>query len=127
MEVSVINRIHKGAIQFLDDLIGWLPNNHDLIMARLAVDTQIPAVILADTLLGTILPFKDAIKNRDEKFILSDPNLLSKGGDKALSLKAIWTGSDFSKDDKDIVWKWLDVFVDLLTLYDNLKRSRDSR
>lgn len=124
MEASIVNQIHRGAIQFLDDLIGWLPGNRDLIVARMMVDTQLPSVVLAEMLYENVYPYKEAITNRDEKFILSDPDIFSKGGDKALSLKNIWLGKDFSGDDKVTVWKWLDFFIRLLTAYEKIKSGK---
>jgi len=119
MEATILTRMKQGMLQFLDELIDWLPEQKDLLVARIMVDTQISTVALMEMLNENVYPHRKEIDAREEKFFLDDPQIFSKVKDKSQVsvLKQVWKSPDFTKDDKEKVWKWMDFFIKLIKAY----------
>jgi hypothetical protein len=65
-----------------------------------------------------ILPDKAIIKARDQKFFTEGNNLFGLlGPEKAANLRKIWKSPKLDKDDREVIWKWIDSFVFFIEKY----------
>ena len=61
--------------------------------------------------------FKKMIKERNERFFL-DSNIFDEiSKTKVVHFKKLWRSDVLDKDDKEIIWKWIDSFVFLSEKY----------
>jgi hypothetical protein len=107
--------MNKHIKNFLDDLIGILPQEPIFIVARIAIDTQ-PQ--LTDDVVVFIkqyvIPYKDMIEERNDKFFI---DIVGKHGfDKSTQEKInhfmlLWRSNKLDDDDKEGIWTWVDFFV----------------
>jgi hypothetical protein len=119
VEIVVLQRFKTGLVEFLDELINWMPTDEELIATRILVNDQMPITVLMDKFVQHILPLESQIANREEKFFLNDPKVFGqvKDQDRILSLKTLWTNPEFTSADKEKAWKWMDFFVKCTRLY----------
>jgi len=119
MEVVVLTRFKNGLVQFIDQLIDWMPEDGDLVVTRILVNDQLPITEIMGGFIKFVYPYRDLIKKSDEKFFLGDTRIFDeiKDQSRVLSLKKLWQNPRFSKDDKEKTWEWVQFFVKCMELY----------
>ena len=118
MSTQILAKFNRAVIQFIDELIEQFPCEPDLVVARVMLNGQIPVKDVMDMFIKTIEPCTQNIKNRDESFFLNEFKLVgNKHGDKLIKFKKIWTSEDIDSDDKDAIWRWMDLFVLITSSY----------
>jgi hypothetical protein len=119
VEIVVLQRFKTGLVQFLDELINWMPDDEELITTRILVQDQLPIEELMIKFVQFILPLSQQISERNEQFFLNDPKVFGSTGNnqRVMSLKKLWTHSEFGREDKDKAWKWMDFFIKCINLY----------
>ena len=122
----ILKEFKKQLIKFLDELIEQFPTEGDLVILRIFVKDQAPIMDLINHFVSVILPLKDKVKNRDERFFIdnhilmySDPEYtdMYADKDKINYLKNLWTSDYIDSDNKKIIWEWFDMFVNLTEKY----------
>jgi len=112
-KIMLIKEFKTQLVTFLDELIDQFPNEGDLILIRIFIKDQIPMADVLGRYQRDILPYEHKVKNRDEKFFLEHELLYAKtpiGSEKVNHFKELWTKNIIDKNDKDTVWRWMDVF-----------------
>ena len=118
--VEIANKFKNNLVKFIDELIEMFPEETSFVTFRLMVKDQIPLGMIMDHFVNHILPLKDSIKKRDDR-VFTENNLLSfDGSDDDKLLSRIWVSSKLDKDDKAMLWKWIDAFVSLADQYRTL-------
>lgn len=119
--VDIANKFKSNLIRFIDELIEMFPEETQFVTFRLMVKDQIPIGMIMDHFVNNVLPVKDSIKKRDDR-IFTDSNVLSMGldNDDANLFRRIWVSSKLDKDDRAVIWKWLDAFVTMADQYKSL-------
>jgi len=119
IEITILSRFKTGLVQFLDELIKWMPDDEELITTRILVQDQLPIDKLMMAFIENIKPHEELIAKRKDSFFLNDPDVFSrvKNQSRVLSLKKLWQNPNFTKDDKDKAWNWMDFFVRCINLY----------
>ena len=120
--INILQRFKNGYMQFIDELLEQFPNESDLIIIRVFFQDQVPVSIVADAFIKHVLPYKDMIKRRDDKFFLENNHIfgmLDTG--KVIHFKKLLTSERLDKDDRDVIWKWFDTFCVLVEAYRNSK------
>jgi len=120
--LTILERFKKGYIQFIDELSEMFPEESDLIIIRVFFEDQVPVSLVADKFIQHVLPHREIIKKRDEKFFLENNNIfgmLDTG--KVLHFKKLWTSNRLDKDDRITMWNWFDTFVTLMDAYKDCK------
>ena len=108
--------------EFLDDLLEILPHEEDLLIMRIFLIEQMPIDLLIDQINKYVLPHRNKIKNRDEKFFLHDEGIFGKiDGKKVLHFKDIWKSNALSEKDKEIIFQWFDQFIKIMDELNNSK------
>lgn len=118
-QLIILQRFKSGLTQFIDELINWMPNDEELIATRILVHDQLPIAELLNMFERYLLPFESQILSRDEKFFLNDPEVFGRVRDQTriLSLKNLWLNPDFTSENKNNAWKWMDFFLKCVKLY----------
>lgn len=121
-ESEVLAEFKKQLLSFFDELIGQFPREGDLVIARVFIATQIPIKELMENFIHKISTndheLKKMIKSRNETFFLQYS--LFEDIDKKEKLnhfKKIWRSEQLDKEDKDVIWNWIDAFVFLSEKY----------
>lgn len=120
-KIEILKLFKENIIIFLDNLIELFPEESDIIVVRILFDTQISIEKFMKIFSSMILPAKDIIQKKDEKFFLDDPKFFD-GVDqgKVIHWKRMWQSGRLEEDDKKQLWSWLDLFVNLCEQYNNV-------
>ena len=108
-KLDYLKNFKDQMVIFLDELIEQFPTEPIFIFLRIFVKDKIPIKILVDQFITDVLPHENLIKNRDELFftntqLIGYPN-------KPKFFHDFWFSDYLDKNDKEIIWKWIDVFV----------------
>jgi hypothetical protein len=118
--LEILNRFKHGMIQFIDELIEQFPEEADLIIIRVFFDNQVPITVVADSFVEHVLPHKDRIRRRDDKFFLENNHMFSMlDTGKVVHFKKLWTSTRLDEDDREAIWKWFNTFSTLVEAYRN--------
>lgn len=116
--LSILERFKRGYMQFIDELLEQFPEETDLIIIRVFFEDQVPVSVVADSFIEHVLPHRQVIASRNEKFFIENNHMfgmLDTG--KVLHFKKLWTSKRLDKDDRDAIWKWFDTFCALVDAY----------
>jgi hypothetical protein len=121
-ESEVLAEFKKQLLSFFDELIGQFPREGDLVIARVFIATQIPIKELMENFIHKISTnnqeLKKMIKSRNETFFLQYSLFEDIDRKEKLNhFKKIWRSEQLDKEDKDVIWNWIDAFVFLSEKY----------
>jgi hypothetical protein len=130
MEEVVLIEFKNNMITFFDELIDQFPNSGELIVMRIFLKDQIHIKNVIE-LTGYQLNknqgiIRKMIKDRDEEFFLEENNffdVLNDNKKNKFKFSSIWRSKRSDKEDKEIIWKWIDSFVFLTDKYNKLKEK----
>ncbi len=119
--VDIANKFKNNLVKFIDELIEMFPEETQFVTFRLMVKDQIPIGMIMDHFVNNVHPVKDSVKKRDDR-IFTDSNVLSMGldSDDANLFRRIWVSSKLDKDDRAVIWKWIDAFITMADQYKSL-------
>jgi hypothetical protein len=105
-------------VEFLDALIEQFPQEGDFIILRVVLSEQIPIGDVIEVFSKRIIPHKQMVLQKDEKFFLDCEDIFKGlGQDKVNYFKNIWTSGNLDADDKENIWKWFQLFLKLSENY----------
>ena len=112
--MEVLREFRVQLILFFDELIESFPEEGDLVIARLFISTQVPILEIMNDFNHHINKedqrLRKMIEERREDFFLS--NTLFPSVKKNLyNFKKLWRSGNLEKDEKEVIWKWVDTFV----------------
>lgn len=114
-EIEVLTEFKTQLISFFDELIGQFPLEGDLVVVRLFFANQIPIQDVMNTFNHKIntndQELRKMIKNRNEAFFLENNMFENLGKDKINHIKKIWRSDRLDKEDKEVIWNWIDAFM----------------
>jgi hypothetical protein len=117
----ILNEFKKGLISFFDELIEQFPEQGDLVVIRILLKDQLPVTQIMNHFIQNVLPEKNLIKERNQKFFTESNALFGLlGNDRASNLKNLWKSPKLDKDDRDVMWKWMDTFIMMVEKYQKL-------
>ena len=123
--IDVLRLFKDNVIKFLMALIEILPREGDLIMLRVMFETQIPVEAAMQIFSSRILPYADMVRNKDERFFLEGTDLFDGlQREKVSYFKDLWLSTALTADDKEQLWKWFRLFLNLAEKYEKLKAGK---
>jgi hypothetical protein len=124
-ELQVLLEFKKSLVTFFDELIEIFPEEGDLVIIRIFLQDQIPIKDVMDVFNYKMISLKPMVKTRDETFFL-EHNVFDELGnkDKVNHFKKIWRSNRLDKEDKHVIWKWVDTFVYLGEKYNMIKQQQ---
>jgi hypothetical protein len=127
MNKEELVRIFKERLEaFLNVLIDQFPLEKDFVILQLGVRGEIiPPEKTLINFTKAIIPHKDMVLNKDKEFFLTkcDTVLLSMYSDKLKNkntnyFKRIWGSETLTEDDRNNLWKWFKLFLNIAIEYD---------
>lgn len=120
--LNILERFKRGYVQFIDELLEQFPNEPDLIIIRVFFEDQVPVSVVADQFINHVLPLREMIQKRDEKFFIENNHIFGMiDTSKVLHFKKLWTSNRLDKEDRDAIWRWFDTFCALADAYSKTK------
>lgn len=121
MDIKILQDFKSNLISFFDELIEQFPNESQFILTRIIIKDQVSPDFIMNYFISSVLPCKEMIKSRDEKFF-TDLNVIYFGlAENAASFKNLWLQNKLDSDDKVVMWKWMDLFINLAEKYKKLQ------
>ena len=118
MSFELLQEFHEHLLRFLDQLIERFPEEPDLVIVRVLFANQIPVEDILRNFVSRLLPHADEIKNHNEKFFLENDEIFGNlKENKVLHFKKLWLSSDLEKADRETIWQWFELFVDIAERY----------
>lgn len=116
--IKILNDFQTSLVSFFDELIEMFPNEGDFVTIRIMIKDRIPITQIADYFAQNILPEKELIKARSDSVFLEKNVLFSSLGPmQSNNFKNLWASDKLDKQDRETIWKWLDVFLFLVEKY----------
>ena len=116
--ITILKTFKENLITFLDELIGQMPTEGDLVIARIFIKDQVPIASILQYFCLKLLPLKNLIKERNAGFFLDNNILFSKiSKDRVNHFKKLWRSGTLDDDDKETIFKWFDTFIYLAEKY----------
>jgi len=123
-KLEIISIFKQHMIQFIDNLIELCPEDSELYMFRILFENQIPIEDAIIKISSKIIPLKDMISQKDEKFFLNGNDVFSGvNQSQVIKWKTIWLKKDLDESDKEALWKWASLFVNLCEMYTNVQNK----
>lgn len=122
-QLVILKKFEESIENFLDALVEQFPNEEDFHFIKILISTkQIPVTIIVDKFIEIVYPNKQMIKNRDEKFFLTNESMFSGiSSNKLNHFKKLWLSEHFDETDKESLWNWFDLFISLSESYLKVK------
>ena len=115
---TTLIRFKKSLVQFVDELIDLFPHESDLVVMRVFLDTQVEIKELMEQFTKFVVPHRELIKTRNDSFFLDTDDIFGTVDmGKVLHCKTIWSTGELDSEDKQAMWKWFDLFLQLAERY----------
>lgn len=120
-QIDLLIQLKEQLLVFLDELIEILPQEPDLVIARIFLKDRIQISLAMDYIVNDLVPLKPLIDNRDDNFFLENNILFGTISDtKVNHFKKIWNNGSLDREDKETIWKWFKSFIYLAERYSKL-------
>lgn len=121
-KLEILKTFKRLLVEFFDDLRTILPHEQDLLMLRIFFNDQAPTLDVMVFFIRKLLPHREMIRLRNDKFFLHNDALFQHLHQKGKSgsiehFKDLWQSNTLDDQDKQAVWAWYDKFVQLADLY----------
>lgn len=124
-QLKILELFKNNYIQFFDELIDLFPQERDIIIIRLIMNDQISVIDVMSIFIEYLLPHKDMVKNRDDRFFIE------KFGDfedqifnnHANLFKRLWNSPILDSENKKVFWQYFDVLIKLSEKYIDSNKS----
>lgn len=115
---KVLKMFSSSVIEFFDILIKKFPNDNKLIIMRVLFK-QIPNTTIMNNFEKYVLPHKEEIWEKNEKFFLENDEIFGPINNKndVLHFKNLWTSNSLDDDDRETIWLWFRTFINLVEKY----------
>mgnify|MGYP006273951301 CR=1 FL=1 len=123
-ELVLLTKLKTNLVNFLDELIESFPSEPDFVIFRIFVKDRIPMTDVMDYIVKNVCPFYEDVKNRNEKVLLENNILFEKfdqnKATKVSYFQKLWKSPNVDKEDKEVIWKWLQSFIEIGNAYKKL-------
>jgi len=120
--LDILKLFKTNLIKFLDALIEQFPSEGDLAVLRVFLSEQIPIEDVLVIFSKRLLPYKQMIINKDEKFFIEGDDVFKGVSSDTVSYcKNIWLSERITAEDKEQIWKWYIIFIYYKYFYIYLK------
>lgn len=119
---KILVQLKEQVINFLDDLLAICPNESDIIIIRLFFENHIDLKSIMENFIKYVYPWKEFIIERNEEFFEKNEHIFGPlPGDKVKHFKRKIKDGTFTEEDKEIIWRYFEVFIALMEQYNKLK------
>ncbi len=119
---KVLEQLRDQVLNLLDDLLSICPNEPDVLLARLFFENQVIPETLMLGFVKWVYPCENYIKEHNEKYFEENKHIFGPlPVDKVKYFKDKMKDGTFDDDDKEIIWKYFEVFISLIEQYNKTK------
>lgn len=119
---KILDQLREQVLNLLDDLLTICPNEPDILIVRLFFENQIDCEELMKGFIKWVYPWKEFIVKHDEKFFRENDHMFGPlPTDKVKYFKVKYEDGTLTREDKDIMWAYFEVFISLIEQYNKLK------
>ena len=119
-KLQIMFEFRNQLVAFLDELIEQFPLEGDFVIIRIFIKDQIPVADVIGRFIRDLLPLKEQVRAKDEQFFLQNSILYtgaSLANDKINHFKELWQSKQLDNNDRDIIWKWMELFIAIAQKY----------
>lgn len=115
---TIASKLKVQIVAFLSELGSQLPNEPQLLLARIVLQNQISDIDIMNYFIEKIAPLKDEILLKNDRFFLEN-NILFESVDssKVNRFRAIWESDQLNEESKEVIWQWFKSFIILVERY----------
>jgi hypothetical protein len=129
-EILILKEFKKNLTAFIDELIDQFPTEDDLIALRIFFNDQVDIKKVMEAFTHNLnkddQKLKEYIKDNNDSFFIDGFTIDYLGEPKVINVKKIWRSPRLDREDKQVIWKWIDGFVYLSDKYAKNKTCKDS-
>lgn len=108
-------------VEFTDELIEQYPREGDFIMLRIFLKDQLPISDVIGKFIRDFLPLEEKALKRDKDFFIQNffeySGVSNRNSNRVNHLLNFVRAADFTQEDMDALWKWIDVFFKIAKAY----------
>ena len=108
LKEKILVQFKTQLIKFIDELIDQFPEQSDFVIMRILIKDQMNIEDIMKKFINDVLPMKKDIKERNDSFFIKNNFIETSNGS---LFKILWESENLDKDDRIIIWKWIDLFV----------------
>lgn len=124
-ETEILTLFKNNLLEFIDNLVELCPNESELVVYRILLENSVPIEVAITQFGKVIIPLKEMIDKKDEKFFLENHNIFgSAKNNDVIKWKRVWTESNLDASDKESIWKWLSLFLKITQMYFKQKNNQ---
>jgi hypothetical protein len=122
-ELQILEGLKSDLIKFFDNLIIAFPEEGDFVIIRFLIDGKYPIEKIMNCIVDKMLPIKDMVYKRNDKFFLENNVLFQELGmnDKVNYFKNLWTSETLEQEDRDSIWSWFERFIKRAEMFNNVR------
>lgn len=120
LRIKYMREFRDQLVIFLDELIEQFPHEGDFVIIRIFIKDQLPMVDVIGRFIRDLLPLKSQVDQRAADFFIQNSLLYtgtSLAEDKVNHFKDLWLSDKLDESDRDIIWKWMDLFISIAEKY----------
>lgn len=117
---KVLKQLHQQVTNLIDDILTICPDERDLLSIRIFFNLY-PEIDLMEGFIKWVYPWKEHIMEKNEDFFKKNTHVFGPlPADKVAHLKTKLYDGTFDEQDKEIMWKYFQVFIRLVEKYKKL-------
>jgi len=121
-KLEILKIFKEKFVEFLDCVLDLFPGDQNIIFIRTVFSQgHFPVESAMKILKNNITPVANTIRKRDETFFTgnaSDDLFSGISSNHVIKWRDIWTSGRLDKDDKDCIWDWITLFLNLSEKYE---------
>jgi hypothetical protein len=121
-KLQLLSTFKTQLISFCEELCELLPDdNEEFILLKIFIDSQIPIELAMQNFIRKINKnegeVKNMIKERNDQFFLTKNVFKFVSKEKINKLSSVWNSNKLDAEDKDAIWRWMELFVNISVKY----------
>ena len=123
-EINHLRQFKSKMLDFIEELIQQFPTEPSFVIVRIFVADKIPVKDVLGRFMKECLPFTKAVQERNDKFFVYSDFIFEKyvndvGEENLQNFRMLWESDRLDKDDKQVIWDWMDLFMSIARRYYN--------
>lgn len=113
--------LHKGLVEFLDEMSELFPDEMNIVLAKVFVRDMVSPSTLMNKFIEYALQHKNHIHQHNEDFFLSENNFFDSLCPSQIGyFRTLWQSPLLEPEDYEIIWSWFERFVHIAEKYQSM-------
>lgn len=121
-KIEILKIFKEKFVEFLDCILDLFPDEQNILFIRTVFSQgHFPVESAMNILKNNITPLAPIIRKRDESFFTgsaSDDLFSGISSSHVIKWRDIWTSGRLDNDDKNCIWDWITLFLNLAEKYE---------